>query len=209
MRQREQYATSLIRVNTVFLDVYAMTLTRDGSKTYAVARSQSAAYAQGLVGLGDNIKALRVAAGQENAAAFARSINVTPATLNDWETGRYENLRLDSLLRIAKGLGCAVEELLQGVDPAYDKIIATRRDLVGQTTDQKSGFRGGEPDVTTSAAQARVQQRYDALIAATDEVVHRLVDTLLSQGVDIQLGGSDAGTRSRKPRARARARKAG
>jgi transcriptional regulator with XRE-family HTH domain len=79
-----------------------------------------------VAALGKNIERLRVAAGHANAAAFARSIGITPATLNDWESGRYTNLRLDSLFRVARGIPCTLEELIAGVDPQYEGLIANR-----------------------------------------------------------------------------------
>jgi DNA-binding transcriptional regulator YiaG len=127
MRQRELYAMPLIRVNTCFAKMYAMALTATISGTYALARSCQPAYAQGNVStLGKNIERLRLSAGHANAARFARSIGITPATLNDWESGRYQNLRLDSLLRVARGVPCVIDELLIGVDTSYDEIVTAR-----------------------------------------------------------------------------------
>src|SRR5688572_22742113 len=86
------------------------------------------------VHLGKNIERLRLAAGHANAAAFARKIGVTSPTLNDWESGRYENLRLESLLRLAKGIPCAVEELLTGVDENYDEVRRNLEKITGGVT---------------------------------------------------------------------------
>lgn len=72
--------------------------------------------------LGRNIEQARIAAGYENAAEFARLIGVSPGTLGDWEGGRYRNLRLDNLLRIAKGAACNFDALVVGVDAAYDLL---------------------------------------------------------------------------------------
>lgn len=74
--------------------------------------------------LGRNIAHLRERGGHTNAAAFARLIGVLPSKLNDWEAGVYTGLRLDSLLRISKGIPCRVEDLLEGVDEDYDRIVS-------------------------------------------------------------------------------------
>lgn len=99
-----------------------MALTSTESAGYAIARSGRQGYPSGVSKLGKNIERLRLAAGHTNAAQFARSIGITPPTLNDWESGRYSNLRLDSLLRVARGVPCSIEELLEGVDPDYEKV---------------------------------------------------------------------------------------
>jgi len=86
------------------------------------------------MGLGENIERVRLAAGYENAAEFARLIGVSPGTLGDWEGGRYKNLQLNSLLRIAKHAKCLLEDLVVEVDADYDLL---RRDLLRQQTDPK------------------------------------------------------------------------
>lgn len=106
------------------------------------------------MGLKDNIERVRLAAGFDNAAAFARLIGVSPGTLGDWEAGRYENLRLDNLLRIAKGAKCEVEDLVVGIDPAYDRW---RRDLLRQSPALPSAPQREGSDVPASA-RARIQQ---------------------------------------------------
>ncbi len=103
---------------------YGIALTIDGSESYALARKATAAYSLAVVPtLGENITRLRTAAGKTNAAAFARSMGITPTTLNDWEAGRYKNLRLDSLLSLATALNVSVDALLSGVDRDYDRVI--------------------------------------------------------------------------------------
>lgn len=87
---------------------------------YAVARNTSGAVSSDRMGLAENIKKARIAAGYKNAAAFARKIGVSPGKLGDWESGRYTKIRLDNLLRIANGAGCSVESLLPGIDQHYD-----------------------------------------------------------------------------------------
>lgn len=106
------------------------------------------------MGLKENIERVRLAAGYENAAAFARLIGVSPGTLGDWEAGRYKNLRLENLLRIAKGAKCELEDLVVGVDQAYDRL---RRDLPRHTSAGESAPLQRGSDVPASA-RARLQQ---------------------------------------------------
>lgn len=152
MRYRRRiYAIPLFVSTLCFWEIDVLSLTLDRTVTYAVARSALHAYPQGhMATLGQNIERLRVAAGHKNATAFARSIGISAATLHDWESGRYQNLRLDSLIRVARGIPCAVEELLIGVDSDYDVVIremsSTRQNKVGALT----------PPVTEADAQWRV-----------------------------------------------------
>jgi transcriptional regulator with XRE-family HTH domain len=126
---------------------------------YVLARSSRGPYPLEPVRLGKNIERLRLAAGKTNAAAFAREMGVPAQKLKDWESGRYTKLRLDSLLLLAKALGCAVDELLDGVDPAYDKIVIARRDLLGQSIDPASDLsKPGRASDVTASANARIQQ---------------------------------------------------
>lgn len=104
------------------------------------------------VRLGKNIEQLRKAAGHDNAAAFARKIGVTSPTLNDWESGRYENLRLESLLRLAKGIPCTIEDLLGGVDNQYDKV---RSDLEKTFNSGVASDSVTSPDTTSAEHQRR------------------------------------------------------
>lgn len=108
----------------------------------------------GQMGLKENIERVRIAAGYQNAAAFARHIGVSPGTLGDWEAGRYENLQLSNLLRIAKGAKCSVEDLLRGVDPEYDSTGVTRADLAHEADSENLTY----PD-TVSGVQRALHNR--------------------------------------------------
>lgn len=146
MRQRESYAITLIRVNTVLGLLFVVTLMPTKSMAYALARSPLRPYPQHAViakdgetsALGKNIERMRLQAGHTNAAAFARSVGIAAATLNDWEGGRYKKLRLDSLLKLAKGIPCTVDELLGGVDADYDAIIDARSESAHDDSVKKS-----------------------------------------------------------------------
>lgn len=115
-----------------------MSLTLAESTTYVLARRDEYVYPRKCVAttLGKNIERLRIGAGHVNAAAFARSIGITAATLNDWESGRYKNLRLDSLMRIARGIPCRFDDLLAGVDDKYDEVVTS---VLKSTSEYGSG----------------------------------------------------------------------
>ncbi len=71
--------------------------------------------------------------------------------VSDWENDRHTVLETGTLLRIAKALGCSVDQLLSGVDPDYDRVreatAATAGD-VGTTIDL---LRGTTPDIPVVA----------------------------------------------------------
>lgn len=70
--------------------------------------------------IGENIRRLRLRAGFRTSKALAQAIGVPPPRMSDWENDRYALPDTDSLIKIAKGLRCSVDELLRGVDPGYD-----------------------------------------------------------------------------------------
>ena len=72
--------------------------------------------------LGQNIRRLRRESGLHTQKALADLLGVPQPQVSDWENDRYAVLETLTLLKIAKGLRCSVDELLAGVDPAYDRI---------------------------------------------------------------------------------------
>ncbi len=72
--------------------------------------------------LGTNIKRLRMLAGFRTQKELADLLRVSSSQLSEWVTGRYGAPSISSLVRLAKALGCSVEDLLVGVDPDYDRI---------------------------------------------------------------------------------------
>ena len=72
--------------------------------------------------LGQNIKRLRWEAGLQTQKALADLLGVPQPQVSDWENDRYAVLETLTLVKIAKGLRCSVDELLAGVDPDYDRV---------------------------------------------------------------------------------------
>ena len=72
--------------------------------------------------LGQNIRRLRRESGLHTQKALADLLGVPQPQVSDWENDRYAVLETLTLVKIAKGLRCSVDELLVGVDPVYDQI---------------------------------------------------------------------------------------
>lgn len=73
------------------------------------------------VSLGQNIKRLRWEAGLHTQKALADLLGVPQPQVSDWENDRYAVLETLTLVKIAKGLRCSVDQLLTGVDVDYDR----------------------------------------------------------------------------------------
>lgn len=76
-----------------------------------------------VVSLGQNIKRLRWQAGFRTQKALADVLGVPQPRVSDWENDRYAVLETLTLVRIAKGLRCSIDQLLAGVDPDYDLVL--------------------------------------------------------------------------------------
>jgi transcriptional regulator with XRE-family HTH domain len=72
--------------------------------------------------LGQNLKRLRERAGFDSQIEFARAIGASSQQVSDWENDRRDTVDLATIVRLAKGLKCSVEELVQGVDLDYDRV---------------------------------------------------------------------------------------
>ena len=75
-----------------------------------------------VVSLGQNIKRLRWEAGLQTQKALADLLGVPQPQVSDWENDRYAVLETLTLVKIAKGLRCSVDQLLAGVDADYDRV---------------------------------------------------------------------------------------
>lgn len=73
--------------------------------------------------LGTNIKHIRQRMGYRTQRQFAAALGVPQPQVSDWENGRYHQMSLATLLRMAKAMDCSLDVLLFGVDDEYDRII--------------------------------------------------------------------------------------
>jgi transcriptional regulator with XRE-family HTH domain len=78
--------------------------------------------------IGDNIRAARDRRGLTQQA-LADKLGMRQPQLNGIENGRYGSTSPKTLLRLAKAVECSIDDLLLGVDEAYDQIVPTRRAL--------------------------------------------------------------------------------
>lgn len=131
-----------------------------------------------LATLGANIREQRERKGFRTARAFAQKLGVPESRLSDWENDRYEDIKLSTILRIARHLEIGVDELLAG---AFD--------LPRQAADQRSGSQHEVPHVSASAERDRIS------------ALERQVATyrsLLGEMQDVAFDLADIATRSRE-----------
>lgn len=102
--------------------------------------------------LGRNLKHFRGKAVTQ--AELAEAIQASQSDVSKWELDKATPPVL-TLIRIAKILGCAVEDLLRGVDTEYDEIVIRLRDLAGHSGKGESVLHRGGP---VGSASSRVQQ---------------------------------------------------
>jgi len=87
-------------------------------------------YTSAVVGsFGANVARLRKLAGKKGVE-LAKDVNVKPPVLSAWENNRGGLPETPTLLKLAKALKCSVDELLEGVDDAYDEVMRRRNHAV-------------------------------------------------------------------------------
>ena len=173
----------------------------------AVAAQIAPNYPQPVTTLGQNLKRIRKARKERQQDVAAR-MGVDQPQLSNWEQGRFKNVRLETLMMLAKGYRCAIDELVKGFDEEYDSLVMG--DLIRQGGDQPSALSKGEQaDVPASPAPSRLQQQHDVLHAAWTDVAFELSTMLVHRGVDIAAVAHDATARARKSRVRKGPRKTG
>lgn len=82
-------------------------------------------YVFGVATFGENVRRLRKQAGLR-ANKLAEILNVTPPVVSAWERDRGGLPETPTLLKMAKAFDCSIDELLVGIDPAYDAIVRRR-----------------------------------------------------------------------------------
>lgn len=105
--------------------------------------------------LGQNLKNRRgKTATQEEIAA---AVGASQSDVSKWERD-VAYPPVPTLIAFAKIWGCSVEELLRGVDHAYDQIVIKQRDLSGHTRKGDSALHNGGSIVPgASSASTRIQ----------------------------------------------------
>lgn len=94
---------------------------------------------------GENLKRIRKAA-KLKAKEVAARVGVRPPVVSGWENDRTGLPETPTLLKLAKAIPCTIEDLLEGVDPEYDRVRA-RIDLARHTGTGVSGLENtGEPE---------------------------------------------------------------
>jgi transcriptional regulator with XRE-family HTH domain len=156
-------------------------------------------YAQPPVGtIGENLRRVR---GKRPQKAIAERLGVKQSRLSNLEKGRYKTAKLTTLLWLAKGYQCRVEDLIVGIDPEYD---------AGDLSDHSQSLRsplpsGGaiDPAVATRALEERDQLR--ARLSALTPIVRKLFAIV----VEDHLGGKSSPAATPRTRRGGRHRAAG
>jgi hypothetical protein len=142
-----------------------------------------------------------------------KGIKLGQSTLGQYEKGTVWAPDVGVLLGLSRIYSVSFETLARAVHANRDEpelSLDALLDLIRHDADQPSDTSKGVPvDVPASAALARLQQQYEALLTATTQMALDLSDTLRKQGVDVAASYDDAHPREGKPSARARPRKTG
>lgn len=155
-------------------------------------------YAQALVStIGDNLKRIRGERGQEE---IADRMGVQKPQVSNWETGRYRDMALKTLFKLAIGYQCTVEEIIEGVNEKYS---ASRDQIRHGTGVQTPPHPQGVANVKTPArALADRLKRERSLAREIEDVAGQLHE------IATELVEEAAAARRRTPARRRRSRKA-
>jgi transcriptional regulator with XRE-family HTH domain len=140
-------------------------------------------YAEEAVGIGANIQRLRIAAGygKKQQGKFADAVGVLQTQVSDWENrGRIPNL--ENLVKLAKGLGTSIDELIEGFDHEYDRLVAARS---CKAASAKPVEAGAEHEQVSLAAEEAIRVLSDAGKNA-DEIAQEFKNNLERARVQLQ-----------------------
>lgn len=79
--------------------------------------------ADGSVAFGRNLRQLRRRGGFKTGKQLARALGIVPSVVSRLEQGKQGLPESPTMLRLAKTIDCSIDELLQGVDGAYDDVL--------------------------------------------------------------------------------------
>lgn len=128
-----------------------------------------------LVSFGKNVRRLRLERDMQ-AKALAELLGVKQSTLSGWERDRGGLPEGPTLIKFAKIFGCSIDQLLAGVDPAYDEIVIAERDLSSHAgARQSSPHKGGSIVPASSRIQQLEQQlrERDRLISQAEAAARK------------------------------------
>jgi transcriptional regulator with XRE-family HTH domain len=123
---------------------------------------------EAVASIGANLKRLRETAGYATQGAFAKALGVPQPRVSDWENDRYDIPEAPTLLKIAKTLRVSIDQLLEGVDEEYDRVLGDR---APQTTFGQA--RKGDAVATAIAALQAERARHAETMQALQDVASR------------------------------------
>ena len=141
-----------------------------------------------------------------------KGVSLGGSTLAQYEKGTVWAPDVGVLLALSQIYEVSFELLARAVNENRKNARlekAVLLDLIRHDRDQSSDLPGGGSDGPAAAASARVQQRYDELLAAATDVAFELSTMLAKRGVNVTALANDAATGARQPPVRKRARKTG
>lgn len=162
----------------------------------ALQARDCAAYAPAVPSVGKNLKTIRLALGL-NQDTVADRCGVAQGMVSLWETGKQEPT-VESLLKLAAGLGRPIEEFVTGVNREFD--------LACQKRDQQSLLSmEGAPANVPAAARVELRRLADLVDRYKKEArqVLKISDALDKTAIALEeIGKVDAGAASRRGGAR-------
>ncbi|MGE3276765.1 MAG: XRE family transcriptional regulator [Vicinamibacterales bacterium] len=146
--------------------------------------------------IGANIREARKRAGYATGKAFAEAMGVDASRVSEWENDTYQP-KIETLIRIAKFLECPVDELLSGIDAAYDEIAAATNERrvepaellkrIRETLGASDPIRG----VKTTSGFPNAARNAEDVLAEIEALTNRkAADTRDAVGAFVDVSGS-------------------
>lgn len=122
---------------------------------------------------GGNLRRLMARSGVR-VTDVAAELGIVKSAVSGWLHGKAKLPNTPTLLRLAKAVRCSVDELLAGLDPAYDAVLS---ELIrhGDTVTIDPSQRRADVPASDVESRRLESQRYEELLAATEEVAGRLL----------------------------------
>lgn len=145
---------------------------------------------------GGNLKSLRTKNGLSQEA-LAELLGVNRTQVSSWEHDRYALPATATLFRLAKALGCLVEDLLTGLDEDYESVSrvrtarlveklvsvgSMREILIAAEAAGLTNFREGEADELS-----KTQERHTQLLTLTSGLTRAAGNAVIPTGLEQSL----------------------